>query len=157
VYVSVRVRACVCVCVYVCVCIHVLRLPTTYSISRRHTQPACPVHTPPLPLLQCPLPPPLLMHTPRPPLLTHHRILQESNAGTYIWTQLMLGIMYLMYFVLQCLALCQSKALDIWCVPSVCCWSYGPSCPQCVAEYTSLRAFSVLLIIRPFVDADDTC
>lgn len=46
--------------------------------------------------------------------LPFYRLLQASNAGTYIWTQLMLGLLYLVYFVLQCLALCQSKALDVW-------------------------------------------
>jgi hypothetical protein len=56
-----------------------------------------------------------LFHLPSPPL----RLLQDSNAGTYIWTQLVLGVLYLVYFLLQCLALCQSKALDVWYVLSL--------------------------------------
>jgi hypothetical protein len=48
--------------------------------------------------------------------LGHGRLLQESNGGTYIWMQLVIGVLYAAYFVLQCLALCQSKALDMWCV-----------------------------------------
>lgn len=42
------------------------------------------------------------------------RLFHESNAGTYIWTQLILGVVFLAYFGLQCLALFQSKALDLW-------------------------------------------
>lgn len=63
-------------------------------------------------------------HAPHPALSSPSvrlflRLLQDSNAGTYIWTQLVLGVLYLVYFLLQCLALCQSKALDVWYVASL--------------------------------------
>ena len=46
------------------------------------------------------------------------RLFHDSNAGTYIWTQLILGVVFLAYFALQCLALCQAKVLDLWCARS---------------------------------------
>lgn len=50
------------------------------------------------------------------------RLFHDSNAGTYIWTQLILGVVFLAYFALQCLALCQAKVLDLWCV---CCLRFA--------------------------------
>lgn len=50
---------------------------------------------------------------PLPPKKTFS-LFHDSNAGTYIWTQLILGVVFLAYFILQCVALCQAKVLDLW-------------------------------------------